>query len=629
MKSIFTTAYRTGLVLVCSVIATTAIAAPQSPKREPVVIRELPLPPTAASEEAGACKNKTGCIDPSNEGIGEGPSYTWDGRHVLLPIRFAGAPAAPDPASIYSGEQVIAIKTDGTTFKNGDAWKCITCGVTDSFHANRQRPAPFGTGSVLVDHPQPMHDGKRALIGTNILDCGAHPVVSDDCTPQETKIYPIVPHLQGAILRELRLHPDDVHIGFNQPILSGATFVDQVGVFARLEFDPAAKRYELRNVSFLVSPEPEKSGRFISVDPGKPDRLLLNAPAGVIGEFRGFSSDGKFALGIGTADSWNMDLFATDLSSGNSRRLTRDPAYTDPARMSPDDKWMVFMDGRVNDRMYFAGALPGVPPLIDMATASAIQYLYNNGHRRFFEPFVVSTTIPSGAADRNIHDGFQLNGVSDANISDPVWNGRADPAWSPDGTSIVYWQAQVVQPACGTGQTTVPNCPSSKEPGERRTRLMIARLTSRKPVRPAPVIPAKDEIPWGTPLRAGGSLPKRNHLPAGTYTLQGRKSGEAMVVITETPDKSSIAKVGVTYKNYSHDGLNIVNGTESGSSAPYTWHADLQLSGLHKGTRKTSEPGGFVVTPPAARNPFGRATITGTLTTTLDGRTYTSPGTGN
>ena len=37
---------------------------------------------------------------------------------------------------------------------------------------------------------------------------------------------------------------------------------------------------------------------------------------------------------------------------------TRSCFYTDPARMSPDDKWMVFMDGRVNDRMYFAGALP-------------------------------------------------------------------------------------------------------------------------------------------------------------------------------------------------------------------------------------------------------------------------------
>ena len=607
-----------------------AFADPQAPSAERVVISELPLPPSAPSEDTGSCTNKTGCLDPSDEGIAEGPSYTWDGHHVLLPIKFAGAPAGPDPASIYSGDQVIAIKTDGTTFKNGDAWKCITCGVADSFHANRQRPAPLGDGGVLVDHPQPMHDGKRALIGTNILACGTHQIVADDCTPQETRIYPIAPHLQGAILRELRLHPDDIHIGFNQPILSGATFVDQFGVFARLVFDAEANRYELRNVSFLVSPDPQKSGRFIRVDPKQTDQLLLDAPAGVIGEFRGFTSDGKSALGIGTADSWNMDLFATDLSSGTSRRLTRDPAYADPARMSPDDQWMVFMDGRVNDRMYFAGALPGVPPLIDMVTATAIQYLYNNGHRRFFEPFVVRTDGigSTGTRDRNIHDGFQLNGTGDPNIGDPLWNGRADPAWSPDGTNIVYWQAQVVPPACGSGQAAAPTCPKSNEAGGRRTRLMIARLTTRQPVtRPQPP-PVKDEIPWGIPLKAGDVLPKRTHLGAGTYTLKGRKSGEAKVVITETPDRSGIAKVEVTYTNYSHDGVNTVNGTESGTSAPYTWHADLKLSGLHEGTRKTSEPEGFVVTPPSARNPLGRATITGTLTTTLDGRSYSSPKTG-
>jgi len=49
----------------------------------------------------------------------------WDGKHVLMPVEFAGAAAG----SIYSGQQVIAIRTDGTLFPNGDAWKCITCGV--------------------------------------------------------------------------------------------------------------------------------------------------------------------------------------------------------------------------------------------------------------------------------------------------------------------------------------------------------------------------------------------------------------------------------------------------------------------------------------------------------------------
>ena len=99
-------------------------------------------------------------------------------------------------------------------------------------------------------------------------------------------------------------------------------------------------------------------------------------------------------------------------------------------------------------------------------------------------------------------------------------------------------------------------------------------------------------------------------------------------MITENTDRTAIAKVEVTYANYSRDGLNIVNGTESASSAPFTWHVDLTLTGQHKGTRKTSEPGGFVITPPPANKPMARATITGTLTTTLDGHTYSSPSTG-
>ena len=607
-----------------------AFAASKIASAEPIAVSELPLPPTAPSTAAGSCRNKTGCIDPSDAGIAEGPGYMSDGHHVLLPITFAGAPAAPDPASIYSGDQVIAIKTDGTTFKNGNAWKCITCGVADSFHANRQPPAPFGNGAILVDHPQAMHDGNRALIGTNILDCGTHQIVGDDCTPQETKIYPIAPYHQRAIIRELRLHPDDVHLGFSEPILSGSTFVDEFGVFARLEFNAPASRYELRNVSFLISPDPQKSGQCINVDPEKPDQLRFEAPAGVIGEFRGFTSDGRSALGTGTLDSWNFDLFTTDLSSGQSKRITHDPAYTDPGDMSPDDNWMVFMDGRVNERMYFAGALPGLPAVIDLANARAIQYLYNNGHRRFFEPFVVSTAgnNVTDRRDRNIHDGFQLNASRDLNISDPLWNGRADPTWSPDGTNIVYWQAQVVPPACGAGQPTAPVCPTSNEPGGRRTRLMIATFTSRKPVSLPHPRPVKDEISWGTPFKPGDSLPTRTHLPAGTYTLKGQNSGVAKVVITETAEKAAIARVEVTYTNYSQDGVNTVNGTESASSAPYTWHADLKLSGLHRGTMKTSEPGGFVVTTAPAKNPFARATISGTLTTTLDGRSYTSPGTG-
>ena len=114
---------------------------------------------------------------------------------------------------------------------------------------------------------------------------------------------------------------------------------------------PLAPRYDLTNVWEMLSTDPQKTGQFISVDPWDSSQLQFDSPAGVIGEFRGFSSDGKSAIGIGTENSWNTDLFATSLQTGESTRLTRDPAYTDPMQTSPDDNWTAVMDGRVDNRI--------------------------------------------------------------------------------------------------------------------------------------------------------------------------------------------------------------------------------------------------------------------------------------
>ena len=317
----------------------------------------------------------------------------WDGNDVLLPINFAEAPAAPDPSSIYSGNQVIVVKTDGTTFSNDDPWKCLTCGV----------PAANKPGiSSGVDHPQAFHDGMRALIGTNILDCSLYLIISDSCTSGATRIYLIRWNTSaagsgpGGSMRELRLNPDDVHLGWNDLVFA-STGMEEFAFMGRLVFNnspttgtPLVSRYEFSGVwEMLDTSDPQMTGPMITVDSSDPTQLRSDPPAGVIGELRGFSSDGKSAIGIGSQDSWNTDLFATDLQTGMSTRLTRDPAYTDPMQTSPDDNWTAVMDGRVDNRMYFSGAMPDVPPLTDLANGSAIASLYNNGNRRFFEPYLI------------------------------------------------------------------------------------------------------------------------------------------------------------------------------------------------------------------------------------------------
>ncbi|MEO8368025.1 MAG: hypothetical protein ABI806_02340 [Candidatus Solibacter sp.] len=556
-------------------------------------------------------------------------SFLPDGRYVLALVRFVGAPAAPDPASIYNGDEIILIKTDGATFPNGDPWKCITCGVPPQ--------NAIGTSPAL-DYPQSFRDGKRALAGTNIIDCSPYGLADSQCTPERTHVYPIRWNTtadgsgSGGSIRELRLHPDNVHLGFSSMTFTHAR-LGQFGYLGRLEFnatpengEPRAPRYELSHVTLLFREGMED--RVLTVDPQHPDQLRLNLQGKDVGEFRGFSGDGREAYYVGYPfEACNLDVFAIDLASGKVRRLTTHPEYVDPMDSSPDGKWLVIEDTRGSDRQMFLAAMRGLPPLTDLVTVSAVSSVRNNGDRRFFQPFLLDRY-----GDRGNYYGQQLNAGDGkpGSPSDPNWNAMADPRWSPDGASVVYWQAQVTSPACG-GSNPLP-CPPATEPGGRRFRIMLARFVNRKPVLvPAPT-PISDTVPWGTPYAPGNRIPDRTVLPEGTFTLKGAILGSAKVTIRHTTDHSAVASVTVAYDNYSDERGVVFSGTESISetrSSPTTtsldWHSNIVQSGKVKGTKVTG-PEGFKLTIDVVKNKFQAM---GTLATTIDGKPYHQPSNGN
>jgi hypothetical protein len=573
------------------------------------------------------------------DAIIEGPAYMWDGKHLLLSIEFTGAPAQPNPASIYSGPQVIAIKTDGGRFPNGDPWKCITCAISAEARkgANTSTPGtgilagPHRESLLLVDHPQAFPDDRKMIAGTNVVDCGSHKLTDAACTPDRLRIYPIRWNAsvdgsgRGGSMRELRLNPDGEHLMWSHMNRTSGD-IDQHGLVGRLTFnaaprtgEPRVARYELEDVFVLTNANDPAFAPF-RADPQNPGRLILNPMKGAIGEARGWTRDGKNAVGMGNPESGNIDMYITDLGSGDSHRLTSAPGYADPILMSPDDQWFVVLDNRWVDRHMYYGAMRGIPPLIDQMTRMIMlsaQYGYRNGQRRFFQPFLIDRF-----GDRGDYAGQQLNAGDGApgSPSDPNWNGRADPAWAPDGTNVVYWQALVTAPVCG-----VLPCPVSTSPGGRHSRLMIASLPSRKPLPLGRKIsPGRIKVSWGTPYKAGDEMPMRYpFLPAGKFTLEGRAGGSAQVEVRKEGN-GRITFVSADYRKYSDDGEHIIDGTESAGlvvrdgQPRIVWHSDLRSSGRQIGTKKSSEPEGFVMSP------MGQP-LNGELVTTIDGKAYRPP----
>lgn len=621
------------------------IPAPLKP--ETVLVSALPLPPTAPSETSNACSKavnprSTGCITAAADGIIEGPAYMGDAKHVLLAVQFVGAPASPNPPSIYDGPQVVAIKTDGTTFPNGDAWKCITCGVPADArsHANlastneHGRRVPLGATWLSLDHPQAFPGDTKMIAGTNVVDCGEYKLTDDRCTPDRIRIDPIRWNTAadgsgtGGSMRELRLNPDGAHLMWSHMIATGAD-IDQHGLIGKLIFNaspdsglPLAPRYELDDVWILTNTTDPEFVPF-RTDPAVPGRLIHNRVKGAIGEARGWTRDGQNAVGMGMPEAGNVDMFVTTLKSGQSQRLTSAPGYADPILMSPDDKWFVVLDNRTVDRHMYYGAMQGIPPLTDEITRMVMlsaEYGYRNGMRRFFQPILIDRW-----GDRGKYLGQQLNAGdgTPGSPSDPDWNARADPAWAPDGTNVVYWQALVSTPDCG-GANPLP-CPASSEPGGRHTRLMIARLPERAPLPLGrTVAPGSISVPWGTRYRPGDAMPKRYPAaPAGKFTMMGHTSGQAQVEIRKS-QTGRITYVFASYTDFTDDGANIINGTESaeiantGNTPRIIWHSDLHSTGVQEGTKKTSEPGGFVI------DLLGQP-LSGDLVTKIEGKEFRKP----
>lgn len=341
-----------------------------------------------------------------------------------------------------------------------------------------------------------------------------------------------------------------------------------------------------------------------------------------MGEFRGFSGRGTEATYVGSpVESSNIDVFAVHLQTGKVRRLTSHPEYCDPVAISPDDQWVAIEDTRGTDRQMWLSGMRNIPPITDLITTSVTPATRNSGQQRYFRPYLLDRY-----GDRGQYFGQKINGgqgvAGSGDLDDPEWNAMADPRWSPDGTQVVYWEAQTIIPACG-GKNPLPCCPS-REPGGRRTRVVLATLSTRKPLKLSAVKPISDEIPWGVPYSPSEANPARLAPPAGNYTLKGTREGYADVEVVGRND-GSISEISVTYYGYSDDGSTLLNGFERVETSTLSltlthidWYSNLTQTGKSTNTKITSS-NGFHLDIDVLTNIFQ---ANGTLKTTIDGHVY-------
>ena len=600
---------------------------PEARLHVPAHVTELPVPPTAPSADPGSCTaavnpRGTGCVSPDWGALGS-PGFYWDPHFVLLGAFFAGAPGT-GPSSAYSGQQVLLVRTDGRTFANGDAWKCLTCGVAlgpDIITGNGPQGGNGQSSGFQYPPPHALPGDTQALVGNGILSCGAYRLDDPRCTPEQTHVYPIywgdsplggvTGHTTNG--REWRLSPDGVHLAWSQLVISPTLFYEYT-FMGRLAFDEAQQRYDLTNVSELPNAAPYQQV------PGT-DKLKF-VPRQMIGEFRGWTNDGKGILGIQSAQSDNVDAWSTSLATGDSTLLTNHAEYTDPMFMSPNGKWLLANEVLGSGRLDFISGMQGIPPITDqLPTTGYVSGIRNNGMRRFFLPWLVRLDAHHGKGRIT-----RPNRSEQVNLgADPNWNAAADPVWLADSTGVV-WSENL---ACGANPQP-HQCPDSTEPGARNSRVMIARFPVR-PSRPAPPAPVSDTVPWGHPYTYGDPLPPpAPMLPVGTYTVDGKLFGTATVVVTG--DATTLSGIAVTYHFFSDVPGSVINGSESvalDGASPFTqtvtWHENLYQFGRHFGAKLTG-PAGFTLGPSVLlANNFQP---TGSMTTTIDGRTFTQPANG-
>ena len=451
-------------------------------------------------------------------------TYLFTGQ-VFIFYRKDGDPAGKD------FKRIGLLNDDGTGFRE------IFCGdIPQKKTANGIRHMP-------------MCDNKRVLLGDYVLEA-----TPDLYECEHVEIVPVEypwglenNPMTWAHWSEIIMAPDSEHMSWTA-LLKNMTCVVGIGKLVRYP-----DKYVIENVQVISSdesfkPDPEHEGCIIPL-PFKG------------GEVKQFVKGGTAVSQVGGASLYEAlpNSVVQDLTGDGMTGITHCPGYEETTIFSPDEKLGLVMSTRNSPATNCAvlGLMPRPYAPHTMSMMYNYIYMYAIAGSRFFRKGNIGPVLIDIEKSTNDPNYF---GVP---LNDPeeLWVYHSPMSWHPDGKKVM-WQEQMR--------------------GGSQPRIRIAELLDYVPGETVPAQPTPDDIPYAKPEPALGAI----HRPMAGKVM-GKHSGfMTFEPVWQMKNGAMVGKNTTTYCNYTDDGKDFYNGTESvemceDHSVIYT--GNVTLEGEHKG----------------------------------------------
>lgn len=433
---------------------------------------------------------------------------------------------------------VAVINDDGTNFHN------IYNGEIKPFYPN--------TNGIRL---MPFKDNKRILLGDGILECD--PNIDEVTNPDtQTKIVPIeypseVVNMKGAFLlwSEIIISPDNIHMGWTTLSMSGSTafisrlekqtktsnqqnFLNPIIDISKNKQTATDEKYIMKNVQII------SDIYFAAEDPSKPG--FLQFPTYIHGgEIKQFTWDGQKLTFVGSTFEGLARSVLQDLDTDSVQAISHVPGYDETTIISPDHKHGIVMSTRFSPKTsgQIFGLLPRPYSALTLMSMSQSVYSYSITGVRFYRkgnigPALINIeeSMKDSDFERN-YKGYDLQPDDDFVFRSPI-------SWHYTSSKAI-WMENL--------RGDIDNS---------RIRLVVLNKDVFHPGDPIDcTMETPDNISYAFDLSVLDNLTMR--IPSGKIESPLKDGGYIVY------NNNNMIECSLEYVNYTYDGINYYNGSES------------------------------------------------------------------